>query len=79
MDEWIECSKKLPKEGQVVDVRFAGIEAQQVLFQEGHFWQIRNGPNEGLTYTVSAWRPRQKKGRVIEAHAADGIDLSAGA
>ena len=56
MSEWHDPSKKLPADGEAVDVRLAeGRIVRKVEFSGGRFWRIRQG-NGGQAYNVAAWR-----------------------
>lgn len=74
MEEWIDVSRKLPREGQTVDVCFSGIEFSGILFKDGRFWQVPGA----ITLPVEKWRQTPKKGRVIDLDAADGIGARGG-
>lgn len=80
MSEWIDPAKRLPKDGQHVDILVGDRIVEKVLFQDRFFWKYRKGIG-GHTYMVLSWRSLEKqikKGeRQIHGNAADSFTTSA--
>lgn len=80
MNEWIDPAKRLPKDGQHVDILISDRIVEQVLFQDGFFWRFRIKGAEGHPYMVLSWRPSEKqvkKGGRLHASTADSLTTSA--
>jgi len=60
--EWIEVSKRLPKEGKIVNIELNdGIIIKNVLFAKGRFWKKRIGEYVGQTWDAVFWLPMLKE------------------
>ncbi len=61
--EWIEVNKELPKNGQMVSIRFesSSMFIERVLFSEGRFWKKRIRRNVGHSYNPTHWAAIEKK------------------
>jgi len=60
--EWIKAVDRLPKNGQIVNIKITGdVIRKGVLFDAGIFWKMRKGQNVGHSWYAIEWQAIEVK------------------